>query len=390
VIDTPYDNVPSRLSGTERLGTRLEDVVPVPRRLVTAQIGGAELAMHLDLGAAVSQLRQPKWPEAKLAVVETKLRMSDEAGIARDVTSAGIAEGVTVGRAHAVHTTFVPYVEKRFVVDLVDGALGLDFFQPYSVYANWDARTFYLKPRGDAAALLTARLGRWGTALPACPHPGCISAEIAQQGASVNLRVVRDAEAANHGLEVLLQVTAAPGSAVAPLLVELPAASSELSGALPRSYAGATLTVMDASPFPRNCFDKTGCILPLGSQPDPGAASPAPGAEPPGAPGAEPAAAPGPKVVVVGKLHRLSGDSAIAPSDAVVQAMAGKPLAVAIVKLCLGADGKVESTKLVKSSGVAAYDDQLQAAIKAGWAFEPFQIDGAAAAVCTTASIKAP
>jgi TonB family protein len=95
-------------------------------------------------------------------------------------------------------------------------------------------------------------------------------------------------------------------------------------------------------------------------------------------------------VVVVGKLHRLSGDSAIAPSDAVVQAMAGKPLAVAIVKLCLGADGKVESTKLVKSSGVAAYDDQLQAAIKAGWAFEPFQIDGAAAAVCTTASIKAP
>jgi len=65
----------------------------------------------------------------------------------------------------------VPYEEKRFGPSNVDGSLGLDFFRPYAVYADWDSHTFLLKPRGDAASTTTARLGRWGAALPRAHTP---------------------------------------------------------------------------------------------------------------------------------------------------------------------------------------------------------------------------
>jgi len=385
MITTPYDGVPGRLAGGERVGTRLPDVVPVTRRLATVQIGGASFAMHLDLGAAVSQLRETKWAAARLSTVATKLRVTDEAATARDVTRAALAGEVTVGRATSTHATFVPYVERRFVVDSVDGALGLDFFQPYAVFASWDARTYYLKPRGDAAARLTARLGRWGRALPACPHPGCVTAELSEAAGSVILTATRDPQATGRGLEVLLQVTAAPGKTAAPLLVELPAATDKLTGALPAGYRGATFAVLDAAPFPRACFDKTGCLLPLGVAPD---ASAEPAHEP-SAPPDEPTVA-APKLVAFNRLHRVSGAAEIPPSEAVAQAAGGKPLAVAILKVCLGADGKVDSTKLAKSSGVPAYDDELLATIKTTWVFEPVQVEGVSAPVCTTASLKAP
>jgi TonB family protein len=82
----------------------------------------------------------------------------------------------------------------------------------------------------------------------------------------------------------------------------------------------------------------------------------------------------------------VAGEPAIPPSGAVTHAAAGKPIAVAIVKLCLDPDGKVASTKILKSSGIPAYDDQLQAEIKATWAFSPGEADGRPAAVCTTAT----
>jgi TonB family protein len=89
------------------------------------------------------------------------------------------------------------------------------------------------------------------------------------------------------------------------------------------------------------------------------------------------------------KLHRLTGAQAIPPAGAAQGAAAGKPLGVAIVKVCLGDDGKVFATKLVKSSGVPAYDAQLESTIKATWTFEPVEIEGKPAPVCTQVTFLA-
>jgi TonB family protein len=388
-------------------------VPPVPRRYAIAQIGDARFEMHLDLGAAVSQLRESSWNKAKLAAVAVKLRLVDEAATPREVTRAGIASGVTLGATKTSHVTFVPYIERRFATAELDGALGLDFFRPYAVYANWDNQTYYLKPRGDAAATTTARLGRWGAAVPICPHPGCVTAElVAGAGAGgVALHVTRDAQAADHGLEVVLGVTPAAGKSTAPLIVELPRDADQVTTALPADYAGATVAVADVSPFPRTCVGEGGCVLPLGgivvssAEPEsrvapPAGSSPvgsAPSSSPPtgspptGSPptGSPPTGSPPTRNVVIEKLHRLTGEPAIPPSDDVQRAAAGKPFAVAIVKVCLTADGKVDSTKIVKSSGMPAYDEQLQATIKATWAFTPVETEGKPGPVCTSVTFVA-
>src|SRR6185436_20393176 len=122
------------------------------------------------------------------------------AGAARSITQAGVA-ATTLGTVTAEEVMFAPYVEARFDKQRVEGALGLDFFRGHAVYANWIKRTLYLKPRGDAAATTTARLARWGAALPACPHPGCATVALVAGATGPALAVTRDASAADRGLE---------------------------------------------------------------------------------------------------------------------------------------------------------------------------------------------
>jgi hypothetical protein len=378
--------VPARLQDKERFGVVLADVTPMPRRLASVRIGDASFEMHLDLGATVSQLREASWRKAKLTPVPAALHLVDEAMIARDVTSVGRSTSVVVGGIRS-HATFAPYIEKRFLPAPVDGTLGLDFFQPYAVYANWDATAYLLRPRGDAAATTTARLGRWGSALPACPHPGCVTPALVASGAGVALEVVRDAEAANRDLEVLVSVAAVRDQPAMRLVVELPRALDRVAGVLPGDYREATASVLDAAPFPRDCDEGTGCVVLLGAdaatrfeKPLPSPSWPADPAR--GGPG-EPAREAPPATAIIGKLHRVTGELAIPPSAATVSAAGGVPVAVAIVKLCLTAEGKVDSTRLIKSSNLPAYDDQLQATIKATWSFEPVELDGKPIPVCT-------
>jgi len=265
VID-PYGNdVPSRINEAERQNYRSNDVLPAPRRLATARIGGAKLAMHLDLGAAFSQLSESSWTSAHLTPTAANLRVVDEAASVRRVTRLGVADDVALGEVKASHVAFAPFVEQRFGKAVVDGALGLDFFRAYAVYVNWDRSTFYVKARGDAGATAAARLGRWGAALPACPHPGCATAKIAEAagGAGFTLEVMRDAEAANRGLELLVGVTSSSGKPMTPLIVELPRGVDQIVNGLPADYAGATIAVLDASPFPRPCVGDGGCVVPL-------------------------------------------------------------------------------------------------------------------------------
>ena len=136
VLDHPDDGIQPQINESERLGNRLADVPPIPRRYAIAQIGDAKLEMHLDLGAAVSQLRTSAWDKAKLDKVQAKLRIVDEAATAREVTSVGTAPAVTLDASKGARVTFVPYIERRFATAELDGSLGLDYFRPYAVYAN--------------------------------------------------------------------------------------------------------------------------------------------------------------------------------------------------------------------------------------------------------------
>ncbi len=239
------------------------DVAPIPRRVAAAQINGVKVAMHLDLGATVSELREALWGKVKVTPVDVKLRLVDEVATVREITSAATATNVTLGAAKSAHVTLAPYADKRFGLDKVDGTLGLDFFKAYAVYASWEASTFYLKPRGDAAATATARLGRWGADVPTCPHPGCVTATLTTTDGGIRLDVVRDPEAANHALEVRLGVTPAAGKTAAPLVAEFPAKSDKITGGVPADYAGAKLTVLDVSPFTRPCVGDGGCVFSL-------------------------------------------------------------------------------------------------------------------------------
>jgi hypothetical protein len=253
----------SRIGVRTRDDEKRLDVAPLSRRVAAAQIGGVKVAMHLDLGATTSELREALWSKVKLAPADVKLRLVDEVATVREVTRAVTATDVTLGGAKASHVTLAPYVDKRFGLNKLDGTLGLDFFQPYAVYANWDTSTFYLKPRGNAAATAVARLGRWGADVPTCPHPGCVTATLTQTDGGLRLDVVRDPEAANHALEVRLGVTPAAGKSASPLVAELPPKSDKISGGVPANYDGATLTVLDVSPFTRPCVGDGGCVFAL-------------------------------------------------------------------------------------------------------------------------------
>jgi Aspartyl protease len=253
----------SRVGVRTRNEEKALDVVPLSRRVAAAQIGSVKVAMHLDLGATTSELRESLWSKAKLAPIDVKLRLVDEVATVREVTRGGTATGVTLGGTKASQLTLVPYVDKRFGLEKLDGTLGLDFFRPYAVYASWETSTFYLKPRGDAAATAVARLGRWGADVPTCPHPGCVTATLTSTDGGIRLDVVRDAEAANHALEVRLGVTPAAGKTAPPLVAELPAKSDKITGGVPANYDGATLTVLDVSPFTRPCVGDGGCVFAL-------------------------------------------------------------------------------------------------------------------------------
>src|ERR1044071_7244518 len=245
--------------GAGQIGVPTSDVIAVPRRLANALIGGQKFVVHLDLGQATSQLVEAKWRRAGLSRSDTNLHLIDETATARDVTAIAVAPEVSVSGASTFKVTFVPYIERRFA-DAVDGALGLDFFRPYSVYANWDSHVYYLKLRTDLTSTAAARFGRWGAAIPACPHLGCITVAIgagddsASPGATApTLEVARDPMAAGRALEVFVGVTPATGKSATPLVVELPSGADKVSAPLPPDYAGATVAVLDVSPFVRSC-----------------------------------------------------------------------------------------------------------------------------------------
>lgn len=82
--------------------------------------------------------------------------------------------------------------------------------------------------------------------------------------------------------------------------------------------------------------------------------------------------------------RRISGNAAIAPDGDTAQQIArsdsrevrGK------VKLCLSAEGRVTSTRMMQSTQFSAYDEKLEREIRQ-WRYQPYTVNGVATPVCT-------
>jgi hypothetical protein len=242
----------------------------VPRRLVKANVDGHELDLHVDLGEAVSTLVPRHWDAAGLRSIQWNHTMIDEVGTHHDVDKLGIAERVAVSGIERTGVAFASYADKRYWWGQFDGSLGLDFVRPYIVSADWHHTTIYLTPRKPARDSIGERLARWN--MPACAEPGCVKLGLEPAALSPpaeprpTLGVTRDA-ASTGVLSVIVRATSPAGRVLPSLEVVLPPSARSLHAALDTMYVGATLEVVDASPFPRTCANPGGCVIALQTTP---------------------------------------------------------------------------------------------------------------------------
>jgi len=258
-------------------GTRYSGITPV-RRLVKAEINGKRYDVHLDLGDTPNQLRAEHWPEAQLAPRPLRETLIDEIGTHREVKAGGVAAQVTAAGITRDHQLFVPYDDKRWEYGQLEGTLGLDFFQPYAVAADWHNEKYYLSPRAPSAQSTALRLQRWGNAVPAaCASSGCVTVNISaaiatppengvmgmapersEAPGATTATIARDPIARGVPLEVILSATSPSGQPLPPLTINLPAGAESFTSTIAPVYAGAQLAVLDLSPFPRG---QTGSVV---------------------------------------------------------------------------------------------------------------------------------
>jgi hypothetical protein len=234
---------------------------PVVHKLVKARVGDKSYDLHLDLSRVPSQLRAEHWADAGFALARRPVTVIDDIGFRRDVDGVGIAGRVEAGGVARDRIDFVPYTDRRWwQTGELEGTLGLGFFRPYVVAADWQHERFYLSPRTPSATATVVRLARWGTLMPACDHPGCVFVgDPIGDATTAGVRIARDPPADRLELEVRLGATTAAG-ALPDLIVELPAGVKAFDAALDPQYAGAKLEVVDVSPFSLPCAGPGRCV----------------------------------------------------------------------------------------------------------------------------------
>ncbi|HTJ40652.1 MAG TPA: retropepsin-like aspartic protease [Kofleriaceae bacterium] len=249
-------------------------LLPVPRHLVTAQIGGKDQTLHVDLGGVQTQLREQRWKDAGLQTIASKDQLVDEAGTLRDVDHVGIASEIKLGNLAAHGVKIVPYDDRRWEREDIDGVLGLGFFQDDAVWVDQDAKKIYVTPRSPSTDAMTkARIDRWGsTVLSNCPHTACFDVSVVPPDPNATgpqppvVHFQRDDAAKDLNIELVLQPMRADGSPMsAPLLVvSFPQGADTMTAQLDPSYADAQVKVVDASPFVRACpTPGKGCLYSL-------------------------------------------------------------------------------------------------------------------------------
>jgi hypothetical protein len=239
----------------------------VGRRVAKAMIGDEQFDLHLDLGSTVSQLRDTEWGRAKLVSRDIKAGAVDEVGTVRLIEKASEPAPVKIGTASG-KVVFVPYADQRWADHELAGTLGLGFFARYDVWASFAAKTYFLVPREGLP--LANRIGRWETGpLAKCASPGCVTVRVIDPLAGkpleegkphpgVILSLTREERAGGMPLEVVLEVPQRPD--LPHVIANLPPHVDRLIDQLPPAFAGLTLAVVDASPYPRDCPNKNGCV----------------------------------------------------------------------------------------------------------------------------------
>ncbi len=83
------------------------------------------------------------------------------------------------------------------------------------------------------------------------------------------------------------------------------------------------------------------------------------------------------------KGMRISGETQIQPNDALKSQLLheGASKLVAMFKVCVDTQGNVNATTQLRSTGYAAYDQELLGAVRA-WRYRPYSVGGAAVPVC--------
>ena len=235
----------------------------IPRRLVPAKIDGVDFAAHVDFGRAQSRVVPYAWDKAKLAPREERVEMWDEAGTRRLFDRVGVAHEVTVAGQTQHDFAFAPFQDERYFPNELLVALGLDFFTPFHVDADWHHSRIYLRPRSDDARARQLRLARWGEPIANCPHPGCVQLVLDDTHVTIT------PDSMPIPIEVIVRATTPSGAHLPDLEINLPARAQPITNALDDTYRGATLDVVDASPFPRHCANDAGCVVPMAALPLP-------------------------------------------------------------------------------------------------------------------------
>jgi len=228
---------------------------------VPTKIDGVDMPAHLDFGREYSRVVPYAWDKAKLAPRAARGETWDDAGTRRLFDRVGIAQHVAVAGLARDDFAFAPFDDDRYYPNELLVALGLDFFAPFRVDVDWHHTRVYLRPRGDVAATRGPRIARWGDTIASCPHVGCVTLALDD----THLTVTPDSTPAP--VEVIVRATAPGGARLPDLEINLPARAQPLTSALDDAYRGATLDVVDASPYPRTCVNAAGCVVPMAALP---------------------------------------------------------------------------------------------------------------------------
>jgi hypothetical protein len=241
-------------------------VNPAPRHIADVKVNGASVQLHVDLGEPASQLREEKWKAANLQPAPAKAVLVDEIGTVRQVDHGGVAQDVAIGGVTVHGLRFVPFDDRRWEREDIDGTLGLDYFRQLSVWTDWNNNKVYMVPRAsDLGAGTKARIDRWGSqVLSSCPHTACFEVTVLQPGggdasnapgAGAIVKVHRDDAAKDLSVELVLEPVDQSGKPLGkPFTVaSFPKGADELTTQLDPSWGDATLRVVDASPFARQC-----------------------------------------------------------------------------------------------------------------------------------------
>jgi hypothetical protein len=235
-------------------------ISPAARHIADVQVNGTGVQLHIDLGDTNSQLREAKFGAAKLTAGPAKAVLIDEIGGVRQADHGGVAQDVAVGGVTIHGLQFVPYDDRRWETEDVDGSLGLDFFRDLTVWADWNSSKIYFKPRAaDLGAGTKARIDRWGSQqLSSCPHAGCFEVSVLQaaaNGAGAIVKVHRDDAAKDLDIELVLEPVDATGKSLGKALTvaSFPKGADELTTQLDPSWGDGTMRVVDVSPYVREC-----------------------------------------------------------------------------------------------------------------------------------------